>query len=218
MKTNEKLQKDIQNAIKCELLLHTAEIGVIEKNGVVTLTGTVNNYSKIIEAENIVKKVPGVKVIVDKMEVYHGYSNKNDNEIAEEILNILKWNLNILQEKLVIKVLGGWIYLDGTLDWNYQRESANMAMSNISGVKGVINNIKIKSELKNPVEKEAIEKAFIRNWALNYDSIYVDVSGCKVTLRGTVDSFYEKEEAERIAWNTLGVCAVNNELSIRYLA
>ena len=132
MKTNEKLQKDIQNAIKCELLLHKAEIGVIEKNGVVTLTGTVNNYSKIIEAENIVKKVPGVKVIVDKMEVYHEYSNKNDNEIAEEILNILKWNLNILQEKLVIKVLGGWIYLDGTLDWNYQRESANMAMSNIS--------------------------------------------------------------------------------------
>ncbi len=218
MKANEKLQKDLQNAIKFEPLLQASEIGIVEKDGVVTLTGTVDSYSKIIEAENIVKKVPGVKVIVDKMEVDDKYFNKNDNEIAEDILKILKWNLNILQEKLVIKILGGWIYLDGTLDWNYQRESANMAMSNISGVKGVINNIKIKSELKNQIEKEAIENAFNRNWVLNYDSIYVDVSGCKVTLRGTVDSFYEKEEAERIAWNTLGVCAVNNELTIRYLA
>lgn len=218
MKTNEKLQKDIQNAIKFEPLLQASEIGIVEKDGVVTLTGTVDSYSKIIEAENIVKKVPGVKVIVDKMEVDHKYFNKNDNEIAEEILNILKWNLNILQEKLVIKILGGWIYLDGTLDWNYQRESVIIAMSNLSGVKGVINNIKIKSELKNQIEKEAIENAFNRNWVLNYDSIYVDVADCKVTLRGTVDSFYEKEEAERIAWNTLGVCAVNNELSIRYLA
>jgi osmotically-inducible protein OsmY len=218
MKANEKLQKDLQNAIKFEPLLQASEIGIVEKDGVVTLTGTVDSYSKIIEAENIVKKVPGVKVIVDKMEVDYKYFNKNDNEIAVEIINILKWNLNILQEKLVIKILGGWIYLDGTLDWNYQRESANMAMSNISGVKGVINNIKIKSELKNQIEKEAIENAFNRNWVLNYDSIYVDVSGCKVTLRGTVDSFYEKEEAERIAWNTLGVCAVNNELTIRYLA
>ena len=218
MKTNEKLQKDIQNAIKFEPLLQASEIGIVEKDGVVTLTGTVDRYSKMIEAENIVKKVPGVKVIVDKIELDYGYIGNNDTEIAEEILNILKWNLNILQEKIVIKVHRGWIYLDGTLDWNYQRESAIMAMSNFSGVKGVINNIKIKSELKKQVEKETIENAFNRNWALNYDSVYVDVSGCKVTLRGTVDSFYEKEEAERIAWNTLGVCAVNNELTIRYLA
>jgi osmotically-inducible protein OsmY len=217
MKTNEKIQKDVQDAIKWEPLLHAAEIGVIVKDGVVTLTGTVDSYSKKIEAENAAKKVSGVKVIVEKIEVDYGHVGKNDNEIAEEVISALRWNMDVPQEKIDIKVHGGWIYLDGTLDWNYQREAAKKAVENLIGVKGVINNIKIKSEIKDQVEKEAIEKALERNWAINYDEIDVDVSGNNVTLTGTVDSYYEKDEAERIAWNAPGVWSVNNELAVGYL-
>jgi osmotically-inducible protein OsmY len=217
MKTNEKIQKDVQDSIKWEPLLHAAEIGVIVKDGVVTLTGTVDSYSKKTEAENAAKKVSGVKVIVEKIEVDYGHVGKNDNEIAEEVINALKWNMDVPQEKIDIKVHDGWIYLDGALDWNYQREAAKKAVENLIGVKGVINNIKIKSEIKDHIEKKAIENALKRNWAINYDDIDVDVSGNNVTLTGTVDSYYEKDEAERIAWNAPGVCSVNNELAVGYI-
>lgn len=48
MKTNEELEKDVQNAIKWEPLLHAAEIGVSVKDGVVTLSGQVDSYAKKI--------------------------------------------------------------------------------------------------------------------------------------------------------------------------
>jgi len=48
MKTNEELQRDVQDAIKWEPQLHDAEIGVTAKDGVVTLMGTVDAYYKKI--------------------------------------------------------------------------------------------------------------------------------------------------------------------------
>jgi osmotically-inducible protein OsmY len=117
-------------------------------------------------------------------------------------------------EKIKVKVEDGWVTIDGTVNWDYQRRASKNAIVNLKGVKGVTNSIKIKSELKDEVEKEEIEKALQRNWALKSDDIYVDVNNNKVKLTGLVDSFYEKEEAERIAWNAPGVCSVNNELAV----
>ncbi|KAB1157582.1 BON domain-containing protein [Flavobacterium luteum] len=218
MKTNEKLQNEIQDAIKWETSLDAFEISVVVNDGVVTLTGTVDSSSKIVEAENAAKKVSGVKVIIEKMEVDCRHVCKKDNEIADEVIKALKLNMTVLQKKIVIKVHRGWIYLNGTLDWNYQREFANKVVSDISGVKGIINNIKIKSELKDPIEKQTIENILDQNWTINYNTIHVDVLGCKVTLIGTVDYRYEKDEAERVAWNIPGICDVDNELTIKYFA
>ncbi|MBC7488595.1 MAG: BON domain-containing protein [Cytophagaceae bacterium] len=86
MKSNETLQKDVQDAIKWEPLLKAAEIGVIAQDGVITLTGTVNSYSKKIEAESAARNVAEVKAVVEKIEINFGNSwSKNDNEIATEV-------------------------------------------------------------------------------------------------------------------------------------
>ena len=74
MKTNEVLQKDVQDAIKWEPLLNAAEIGVTAKDGIVTLTGTVDSYTKKLEAENATKNVAGVKALVEKIIVKVGTS------------------------------------------------------------------------------------------------------------------------------------------------
>ncbi len=74
MKNNEELQKDVQDAIKWEPLLHAAEIGVTAKNGIVTLSGTVDSYSKKAEAEDAAKRVAGVKAVVEKIEIRYGGS------------------------------------------------------------------------------------------------------------------------------------------------
>ena len=119
MKTNEILQKDVQDAIKWEPLLHAAEIGVIVKDGVVTLTGTVDSYAKKIEAEQAAKMVSGVKAVVEKIEIKYGnYGKKSDEDIANEIINAFKWNWSIPDEKIKVKVENGWVTLTGIVIWN----------------------------------------------------------------------------------------------------
>ena len=218
MKTNEELQREVQDAIKWEPLLNAAEIGVTAKDGVITLTGVVNSYAKKSEAEMAAKNVAGVKAVVEKIELKFGtdWTKKDDNEIASEVLNAIKWNWDVPNDKLKVKVEKGWVTLEGELHWNFQRESAKNAVKNLLGVTGVTNNITIKAESHDAIEKKEIEKALARNWSINSKDINVIVSGTKVKLTGTVNSWYQKDEAGRIAWNTPGVWSVDNELAIEY--
>jgi len=215
MKTNQELQTDVQNAIKWEPLLHAAEIGVTAKDGVVSLTGVVDSYAKKMEAENATKKVIGVRALVEQIEVkFHSSWNKSDAEVANEVLTALKSNWSVPKEKISVKVEKGWVTLEGELPWNYQREAAKNAVNYLVGVKGVSNNICIKSETHDAIEKRDVESAIERNWAIDDSNINVEVSGTTVTLTGTVDSWYHREEAGRIAWNTPGIWHVKNDLQV----
>jgi osmotically-inducible protein OsmY len=217
MKSNADLQKDVQDAIKWEPLLNAAEIGVTAKDGVVTLTGTVDSYSKKLEAETAAKNVFGVKVVVENIKIHFSseWATKTDNDIATEVVNALKWNWQVPEEKVKVKVENGWITLEGELQWDFQREAAKNAVKNLLGVKGLYNNIKIKSE-HDAVEKREIENAISRNWTINDRNIRVNVSGTKVTLSGTVHSLYEKDEAARVAWKAPGVWTVHNDLLVEH--
>lgn len=218
MKTNEELQKDVQNAIKWEPLLNAAEVGVTAKDGVITLTGVVNSYAKKSEAEMAAKNVAGVKAVVEKLEIKFGtdWAKKDDNEIATEVLNAIKWNWEVPADKVKVKVEKGWITLEGELTWNFQKEAVKNAVKNLLGVTGVSNKITIKPESHDKIEKTKVEDALSRNWSINTQDIDVSVSGTKVTLSGTVSSWYQKDEAGRIAWNTPGIWTVDNELEVEY--
>jgi osmotically-inducible protein OsmY len=218
MKTNADLQKDVQEAIKWEPLLSAAEIGVIAKDGIVTLTGTVDSYWKKTEAEEAAKSVAGVKAVVEKIEIrFAGNSfTRDDNEIASEVVDAFKWNNEVPNDKVKVKVERGWLTLEGEVEWNFQKDAAKKAVSNLSGVAGVTNNIKIKSDIGDQIEERDIERALDRNWSLSDLEIVVKVSGTKVTLTGTVDSWYQKSEAARIAWNAPGVRLVENDLVVDY--
>jgi len=217
MKNNQELQTDVQNAIKWEPLLHAAEIGVTAKDGVVTLTGIVDSYAKKVEAETATKKVIGVKALVENIEVKFANSwSKTDVEIANEVLTALKSNWSVPKDKVTVMVEDGWVTLEGELPWNYQKEAAKNATNFLSSIKGVTNNIKIKSDSHDLIEKKDVENAIARSWSVDDSDIKVEVSGSTVTLTGTVDSWYQKEEASRIAWNTPGIWHVKNELEVDY--
>jgi osmotically-inducible protein OsmY len=217
MKTNAELQVDVQNAIRWEPLLHAAEIGVTAIDGVVTLSGEVDNYLKKMEAENAAKKVIGVKALVENIEVkFPGAWTKSNLDIANEVLTALKANVSIPNEKVTVKVEDGWVTLSGELPWNYQKDAAKHAVNFLTGVKGVFNNITIKSESHDAIEKKDVEAAIARSWSIDDSDLNVSVTGTTVTLSGTVDSWYQKEEAGRIAWNTPGIWHVKNELAVDY--
>ncbi len=217
MKTNEALQKDVQDAIKWEPLLNAAEIGVTVKDSVVTLTGVVDSYMKKAEAEDAAKSVAGVKAVVEKIEIKFGDKIIDDNTIADEILNAYKWNWKIPSNKIKVKVERGCVTLEGLVEWNYQKENARKIVSFLEGVKCVTNKIEIKSEVDNKVEKMNIENSFKRNWALSNKNIQVTADNHNVKLVGVVDSMYQKDEAERIAYKAPGVWVVENDLIVEYV-
>jgi osmotically-inducible protein OsmY len=218
MKSNQELQTDVQKAITWEPLLNAAQIGVTAEDGIITLTGTVDSYAKKLEAEDAAKNVAGVKAVVEKIEIkfYSSLAKRDDSEIASEVVNAFKWHWEIPSDKVKVKVENGWVTLEGDLIWNYQKEATIKAVKNLFGVKGVTNSIKIKSEIYNAIEEDAIKDALRRNWSLDANEIEVAVSGNTVTLSGTVISGYQKAEAEKIAWKAPGVWHVENNLVVVY--
>lgn len=215
MKSNEELQKNVVDAINWEPLLQAAQIGVMAIDGLVTLTGSVNTYAKKAEAEHAAKNVDGVKTVVENIEVvFNTKDRKTDAEIASAIENAFRWHWDIPAEKVTVTVENGWVFIEGELEWNYQKEAASNAVCNLIGIRGITNNIAIASSSKDRIEKKDIETAIARNGAISGSNIAVVVVDGVVTLRGTVESWYQKNEASRTAWNAPGVREVSNALIV----
>jgi osmotically-inducible protein OsmY len=217
MKNNFELQKDVQQAIQWEKSLHNADIRIYAENGIITLTGTVDSFLKKSKAEDAVKKVGGVVGIVEKIEVaYMNDFTKSDNTIAIAAVAALKSGRDVPNVAIQVKVEDGWVTLSGNVQWNYQKEAAKKAVGLVDGVKVLTNDIRVTAETTDEIEKKDIENALKRSWSMDGLDVQVRVAGNAVILNGTVDSFYQKDEAVRMAWNAPGVCKVNNELVIAY--
>jgi len=216
MKNDIDIQKDVMAQLKWEPFLNASDIGVAVKNGIVTLSGQVDSYSKKLVAERVAKKVSGVKAIAEDIQVGSSPSyRKTDAEIAEAVLNALKWHSAVQEEKIKIKVEDGNVKLEGEVEWEYQRTNAKAAIENLTGVRSIINFITVKPKITPSEIQEKINAAFHRSATLDAGKITAEVIGSRVILRGTVRSFTEKEDAESAAWNAPGVLSVENKLEIK---
>jgi osmotically-inducible protein OsmY len=215
MKTDVQLQKDVMEELKWEPYLQSSEIGVAVKNGVVTLSGLVDTYSKKLQAEKAAKRVKGVKAIAEDIEVRLSFSpKKSDTEIADAVMNALKWNTAVREEKIKVSVEDGTVKLEGEVDWDYERRTAKQAISQLTGVQRVINLITLKPRVSVQDLRGRISNALHRNAAIDAAKIMVEVLGNKVVLRGEVRSMMERDEAESAAWNAPGVERVENKITI----
>jgi len=215
MKTDSQIQKDVMDELKWQPFLNSSEIGVAVKNGIVTLSGIVDSFSKKLEAEGAAKKVAGVKAIAEDIQigvspVYH----KTDAELAEAVVNALKWDSVVPDDKIQVKVEDGVVTLQGELEWQYQRSSATIAVQHLAGVRSVANLITIKPKLSPSELERKIAAAFQRTALLDAGKVNVSTAGSSVTLTGKVRSFAERDDAEDVAWAAPGVYQVQNKLIV----
>jgi len=200
--------------------IQAAEIGVGVKNGVVTLSGNVDTYSRKYAIERAAKRVAGVEAIAEEITVNLPFAYKRtDGDIAESATNVLKLNLLVPKNRVEVIVQNGMIKLSGEVDWQFEKKAAEDAVRHLIGVVGVINEITIKPriEIANAFEvKKGIGDALKRNAMLlrNAEKIQVEVSGSKVILTGSVGSWADRDEAEYTAYCAPGVSEVENRLKV----
>lgn len=219
MRSDEEIRKDVIEEIKWDPQLTNVapQIGVTVKSEVVNLSGTVDYYAQKLAAEKSAQRVTGVKVVAVDLEVKSAGKSDliTDSKIGEAIRNALAWHSAVNEDLVNIKVEDGWIYLEGTVDWEYERKAAERAIENIRGVKGVLNSVKIKNKNVEPSEiKKKIRAAFHRHASVDSENVSVDVSKSTVSLTGKVRSWSERKDAEDVVWAMPGVNEVENKLEI----
>jgi osmotically-inducible protein OsmY len=211
---NQDLQKDIQDALKWDPALKDADITVQAKDGFITFSGCVKSYQDKVRAEAIVKSVFGVKALIEHLTVVlDPLDEVSDDSIAQHIFEALKLTW-VPYERIRVKVENGHVTVEGQVTYNFQKETANKSVVGVKGVKVLTNHLTLLAESHEELEKKSIEKALSRYAATVDQNINVQVDGTSIELTGTVKSFYEKEEAEKITWNAPGVTMVINELVI----
>ena len=215
-KSDAHIRGDVEGELRWDPSIDDTRIGVTVNNGVVTLIGDVPNYSDRWAADDVVKRVRGVRAIANDIQVrIYPSSVRTDTDIAEAAANTLQWNVSLLNTQLKPIVKDGWITLGGQVSWGYQRKAAENAVRNLMGVKGVTNDIRVASNIKVGNVKEKIEDAFKRHAVLDAKDIEVKVANSTVILKGHVHSWQEREDASQAAWAAPGVTAVENHLAVQ---
>jgi osmotically-inducible protein OsmY len=216
-KTDTEIKTDVLSELRYDPSLKVTDIGVLVKDGTVTLNGYTTSFDKKLAAVHAVKRVAGVVAIADDIELkIPDINHRTDGEIAAAAAHKIAWSTTIPKGTVEITVRNGWVILEGEVEWWFQKNAAETVVRSILGINGVSSSISIKPTDKIPAVGMGIEAAFDRNAMLDASKIRIEIVGSKVILHGIVRTLTQREEAERIAWAAQGVFSVENHLAIKW--
>ncbi|MBP2233243.1 osmotically-inducible protein OsmY [Azospirillum agricola] len=213
--TDLNLRKLILDELEFEPSIDAADIGVSVDEGIATLTGHVLTLAGKLAVEKAVRRVRGVKGIVQEIEVRHPDTGAlSDGEIAKRAVHLLGWDVFVPKDSVQVKVQDGWLTLTGEVEWPFQSKAADDAVHRLDRIKGVLNQIEVKPHPTPADVKQQIEDALKRNAQVESEGIAVRVDGARVTLEGKVRTWNERHIVERAAWSAPGVTAVDDRLGV----
>jgi osmotically-inducible protein OsmY len=210
------LRKDVLDELEWDPSIDARTIGVAIEDGIIALTGHVASFADKTNAEKIVKRVHGVQGVANDLEVkLPTLFERDDVDIARSVVNALDWNVSVPKNRVKASVSDGWVTLDGDVDWYYEKQSAENAVSVLAGVRGLTSKVMVKArEARVEDVKEKIEAALKRNAEIDSKKIVVKAREGRVTLTGTVRSWVERQDAVNAAWSAPGVMAVVDDIRV----
>jgi osmotically-inducible protein OsmY len=215
MRSDSEIERDVKEELQWDPDLDATDIAVSVKQGVVALAGFVKSFSDKYEAETAVKRVAGVVGVANDLEVrMPSVDERPDPDIARDAVAAIKSQLPISSEHIKVIVKNGWVTLEGHMEWQYQKSTAESAVRRIKGVRGVINNIMLKPQVEPADIQRKIQAAIKRLAEVDANRVSVEANGSEVILKGTVGSWVEREEAERAAWAAPGVTKVEDRIVV----
>jgi osmotically-inducible protein OsmY len=215
MSVDSQLQQAVLAELNWQPGVGAGHIGVTAENGIVTLTGHVENYPHKHAAELAARRVKGVLAVADEITVELPVNTgKTDAEIAAAAIERLAWNVSLPRDGIQVGVADGWVTLTGAVEWYYQSLDAVQEIHALRGVVGVSNEIAIKPRLNCDHVARDISFALNRAWFVDKETITVTAEGGEICLTGTVHSPQERELAALTAWSAPGVTAVRNDLVV----
>ena len=215
MKPDTSLYQDVISELVWDARLQPNEIGISVKGGVVILTGYTDSFGKKSTAEQVAKRVFGIKGVVNDIQVHLPNSGEyTDADIASAVVQALEQCTNVPLDRVKVVVRTGWVTLEGAVDRYDQCEDAEEVVRELIGPAGVTNLIMVKPTVAPQYVKAWVEKAFQNNPEIDAQLIAVEVSGSKVMLRGQVRSLAERAAAWRIAGRAPGVTSIENQIEV----
>jgi osmotically-inducible protein OsmY len=216
MKTDAELKVDVLAELAWDPVLNAAAVGVIVKDGLVTLTGHLDTFAQKHAAERAVRRVAGVRGIAVELDVKLAPEHRrSDSDIAQAAIAALRWNSLVPDEHVKVEVEDAWVTLTGEVDWPYQLSSAEQCIRPLTGVRGVTNLVKLKPHVRGNDIARQITAALTRHAEREAQHIDVEVVEGAVTLSGRVDSLAEHDAAIGAAFGTRGVTSVIDKLDVK---
>lgn len=214
MSDDKELKQSVLDELNWEPSVNAAHIGVTTKDGIVTLTGSVESFAEKHGAETAALRVKDVKAVAEEIEVKLPFSVKHgDSEIAAAAANRLAWDSSVPKDAVKVAVSKGWITLTGDVHWRYQHDAAADSVRTLWGVIGVSNEIAITPQANAGNIRADIMGALKRSW-FTPETIDVVANDGKVTLTGTVEYWDERALAGTTAWAAPGVTSVANDIRV----
>jgi osmotically-inducible protein OsmY len=218
MKSDQELQTDVLAELKWDPRVHGNEIGVVAKDGAVTLTGVVQSYAEKLAAESAAKRVKGVRAIAQDIEVkLPDELRAGDEGIAERIARLITWTSSLRDTNVLAEVRRGYVTLTGEVEYPYQKHLVANRVAELDGVSGISNNIKFReapAEVHTRDVVRQIMRALHRHASIEASNIHVSVANGNVKLEGTIPTYPERELVEEAVWAAGGVKAIEDHLRV----
>ncbi len=166
-------------------------------------------------AEDATKRVFGGRTVARDLKVkVLGDHERSDSDIATAVQSALRWDV-FIPKAVTANVHAGAVTLEGQVSWNFERDAAQRAVRNLSGVVTVYNAITLKPHTSSAQVKEKIQSALQRQANSDANAIHIATSGSRVTLTGHVSSWQSMEDASNAAWAAPGVTEVVDQMKCK---